>query len=304
MNMKKSLIKGVIIATLAIVLLITPSGSKAEENADSVVIPALNAIVKAVSTYCSNPEHLNDCKAFIKQYNIPTTTQPSGSPKSLLPPPQTGGIDKVRLEEIVKAQGGPGGCKSMKECAVFCEVLANRQICHDFIVTNRLQLANTAVSPKITSLTKIGPGNCKGDECKGYCATSTHAQECIEYAVKNGLITKEEGDKRLAQLKVKKEIKDKGGPGGCKTDDECRAYCALSENQQVCIDFAKIHQILTGQQIQQHQEELRRYQEMLQQRLRPSASPTPAPSQSSSFTRQFVGLITQSFSDLSRQFFK
>ena len=66
--------------------------------------------------------------------------------------------------------------------------------------------------------------------CKTYCEDSAHADACLSFAKKDGLVD---------ETAVKKsEAAKQGGPGGCKGADECRNYCDDPSHENECVEFA------------------------------------------------------------------
>ncbi|MBI2888344.1 MAG: hypothetical protein HYY10_00280 [Candidatus Liptonbacteria bacterium] len=79
-------------------------------------------------------------------------------------------------------------------------------------------------------------GNCgsKG-ECKKYCESPSNVEACVAFAEKHGLMNKEEA----AQAKKFTQALAKGGPGGCKSAQECESFCSNVANLEACMSFAK-----------------------------------------------------------------
>ena len=77
----------------------------------------------------------------------------------------------------------------------------------------------------------VGPGGCtsKG-ECREYCDEDSHKDECLTFAVQNGLMSQEDAERARKFL-------NQTGPGGCR-GDECRKYCSESSHKEECINFA------------------------------------------------------------------
>lgn len=89
-----------------------------------------------------------------------------------------------------------------------------------------------------SGVTKL-PGGCTNKEsCDTYCQDDAHFGECIDFADKVGIVSKEEVE--LARKTHGKTPGDcaKGAHSAEEGKRACSAYCAKSENQQVCMDFA------------------------------------------------------------------
>ena len=163
-------------------------------------------------------------------------------------------------EEAKKAKeqadkGGPNGCKSREECDSFCRRPENVEVCMKFVVEEgkiTQEEANLMIKmaknenfgkPKEPEINKEkalqileekggGPGGCKNnEECKAYCEDFSHAEECMNFAKENGLMSPEEAER------VKKMM-TMGGPGGCKTPQECDAFCGQEANRDTCMKFS------------------------------------------------------------------
>ncbi|MBX4210706.1 hypothetical protein KW783_01915 [Candidatus Parcubacteria bacterium] len=79
-------------------------------------------------------------------------------------------------------------------------------------------------------------GNCSSrEECKIFCDDTLHIKVCTEYAAKSGLISNRAADvaKHFADTIVSGR-----GPGGCRTKNECIAYCGILNHLQECQIFA------------------------------------------------------------------
>lgn len=79
---------------------------------------------------------------------------------------------------------------------------------------------------------KTGPGGCRGQECKRYCEDAAHRDECMQFAVENGLMSAEE-------LQRVREMQNAGGPGGCSGPEECERYCSDMSHQDECKAFGE-----------------------------------------------------------------
>lgn len=76
-----------------------------------------------------------------------------------------------------------------------------------------------------------GPGGCTSrEDCKAYCDVDGHQQECLDFAVANGFMNKDEAERA-------KKFLNQTGPGGCR-GEACRTYCDDPAHGEECIDFA------------------------------------------------------------------
>lgn len=77
-------------------------------------------------------------------------------------------------------------------------------------------------------------GGCADETaCDGYCEDVGHARECLDFADKYNLVS----DDEISDGRKYLEILEKGGPGGCKDEASCGAYCEDVNNLPECVDF-------------------------------------------------------------------
>lgn len=87
--------------------------------------------------------------------------------------------------------------------------------------------------------------------CKAYCDEEKNAEACYSFAEKHGLgASREEVEESL------KELEEDGGPGGCAEDEKnptlaCKRYCDSPANIGECVAYAKDHQLLEGEELEE-----------------------------------------------------
>ncbi|MDO8574795.1 MAG: hypothetical protein Q7R61_00740 [bacterium] len=89
-------------------------------------------------------------------------------------------------------------------------------------------------------------GNCGSYEaCKTYCDDPANTDACLNFAEKNGLISKKE-------VEIARKVGIQGGPGGCKSEAECRNYCETGdgENFDECIAFAEKNGLMPKEELE------------------------------------------------------
>ena len=74
------------------------------------------------------------------------------------------------------------------------------------------------------------------DACKTYCNNPDHMDSCIAFAKSHGLMNADEASRAG---KFRATLQTGGGPGGCKTPDECRIFCSDISHIDACMSFAK-----------------------------------------------------------------
>lgn len=191
--------------------------------------------------------------------------------------PRSAGGDQFegRAREVLARDAGPGGCKSFEECDAFCSQPQNADAC--FAFAKEHNLAPVEELRKIEK--RAGPGGCGSQkECDNFCRTPENSATCINFAVKEGKISQEEADFMVEQMKefggpkrigpprgieprgpqppqidvekAKKLLETEGGPGGCKTMDECDAFCGTPGNDATCMQFAVDHGLMPAAEIE------------------------------------------------------
>ncbi len=171
--------------------------------------------------YCGNIIHFAECADF-------------GEKVGLMTKEETDVMRKIARSGVTET---PGNCQRKEQCESYCMESSHIDECLAFAEkTGLLPPEELADAKRFAPLIKSGetPGGCKGkSECEAYCNDTAHFEECVVFAEKAGMISKE--DAELAR-------KTKGkGPGGCKSKAECETFCQLPDNQEVCISFAKEH---------------------------------------------------------------
>ncbi|MBI4155855.1 MAG: hypothetical protein HY507_01315 [Candidatus Zambryskibacteria bacterium] len=181
----------------------------------------------ACFSYCESAAHTDECWDYAQRHNL------------------TRGYDLETIQRMAKfaREGGkfPGNCQGQSQCEAYCGTPNHFAECADFgekagIMTKE----ETDMMRKIarSGLTKF-PGNCtsKGS-CDTYCKAEEHFDECIDFAEKAGFVSKE--DVKFARKTHGKTPGDcaRGVTSAEEGKKACSAYCAKSENQKVCMDFA------------------------------------------------------------------
>ncbi|MEK7617624.1 MAG: hypothetical protein AAB410_00600 [Patescibacteria group bacterium] len=190
---------------------------------------------KSCETYCRIEAHQEECLAFAEKHGLINKTELEQA-KKFLP--------------LMKRGETPGGCQSKEACENYCHLPENMEVCLDFakqhnlIPPEELERVN-----KFLPLMKRGetPGGCKSKEaCETYCSQEGKHTECIDFALKIGVMSPEEAQR----------AKKTGGrgPGGCKGKLECETFCNNPENQETCFQFAKEHGLIEEGEIEKMKE--------------------------------------------------
>ncbi len=202
--------------------------------------------------YCREESHFNECIQFMEKYDL---------------------ISPEEIENVKKIGSftGPGGCV-MDECDGFCEKPENAEACIEFAHEHGM-----ISEEEYTILKKTGgrgPGGCKGEEeCDAYCEEPEHAQECLDFACENGIMSQQECGRIRNELE-----KGRGpfttGPGGCKSEEECEAYCEDPAHAEECIDFACSNGYMSEEECEEAREGLRQAAEQREAPVGPGGCTT------------------------------
>lgn len=179
----------------------------------------------ACRAYCEAPDHQSECLDFAEQKGFMSKEE------------------AARARKFV-GKTGPGGCRG-DQCRTYCENPANAEACLEhaeregFLPKEEIERGRKFL--KVTQESG-GPGGCRGqNECRTYCQDEDHEQECFDFGKKQGLLRPEEEKQFKAGMDIRKKVEQSGGPGGCKGDDECQAYCTDPSHTEECIAFAATH---------------------------------------------------------------
>ena len=194
-----------------------PGGCKSKETCDA---------------YCRDEFHFDECIEFGHQNGMMSDEEYEMAKK---------------MGPKMMKEGGPGGCKGKEECDAFCGKPENFETCIEFGHQNGMMSDEEYEMAKKMGPEKMmkgGPGGCKGkEECEAFCNNPQNAEECVKFAVENGMMSQEEADKmkeRGFMMPPKDALGPNGefvGPGGCKTQEECTAFCSQEENKNICMMF-------------------------------------------------------------------
>ena len=180
--------------------------------------------------FCEAPAHLETCVSFGVEHGFMSKEE---------------GERARRAPRLTPENPGPGGCLNERECHTYCEAPAHAQECISFAEQNGfMSPEEVAQARKFARLAEVeGPGGCRGRSCKDYCESPGHEEECLDFAVREGLIPTEEA----AQIKKFLDVSKAGGPGGCR-GRACESYCADPGHQEECFAFAVEHDLIPEQE--------------------------------------------------------
>lgn len=180
-------------------------------------------------------------------------------------------VDKDQALQLLQQIGGPGGCSSEESCRSFCDDPTNFDTCINWAQEHGLMSGDEAErARKFAEQGRnfSGPGGCQSpEECESFCNQPQNHEVCLDFAVGQGFLTsdeaerikefrreaerfREEGERIKERIEVDPEfdkeralqiIETQGGPGGCRTMDQCEEFCEEPQNQETCFAFAERH---------------------------------------------------------------
>ena len=97
--------------------------------------------------------------------------------------------------------------------------------------------------------------NCRSRiECQAFCNRTENITSCVTFAERNNLISHEEANQaRQFGFSVKTE----GGPGGCRSQATCEAYCNTISHIQECIAFSEKHNMIGKEELKEAKQVLK-----------------------------------------------
>lgn len=91
-------------------------------------------------------------------------------------------------------------------------------------------------------------GNCESrEQCEAFCELEENMIACVNFAEEHGLMSSEEAQRarKMAEFGVT------SGPGGCQGEQECKTYCDNPSHIRECILFAKEHNLMPPEELQE-----------------------------------------------------
>ncbi len=207
---------------------------------------------KSCRAFCDSPDNMEECMKFVVEEGKITEEEAEFLVKRAMihhergpdGPGRPGGpeddIDEEKALNILEELGGgPGGCKNMDECDLYCSAGNHDEECMAFAIEHGL------IPPeKIEKMKKMmemgGPGGCKGpQECDEFCSKEENRDTCMNFAIENEMMPPEEIEMMKKEMEIIKRL-DAGamkGPGGCMGPQECSNYCNNPDHFEECMKF-------------------------------------------------------------------
>ena len=187
----------------------------------------------ACDVYCNEGDHMAQCMEFAIAAGFMEGEEAKEAEKML-------GL----LKQGIKMPN----CKGKEECEAYCQEEAHIEECLTFSVAAGYMKPEDAERARKTG--GRGPGGCKSEaECKAFCDNPDNGQVCLEFATQMGQISPDEAQKMMEggrRMQQGQQIQQTG-PGGCKGQEECAAFCGNPENQTACSQFEPTPQERGGQ---------------------------------------------------------
>lgn len=129
-----------------------------------------------------------------------------------------------------------GNCQTVAECANFCKKDGNLPQCMEFVKKYQI------TKDDVLTFTISELGNCQmGSDCRNFCNRDENITKCIDFADKYDLLST--SNLELAQ-KFTKAVGAGGGPGGCKSLEQCERYCDDNSHTNECLDYVGKKELL------------------------------------------------------------
>ncbi|MBI3684905.1 hypothetical protein HY250_00650 [Candidatus Azambacteria bacterium] len=131
-----------------------------------------------------------------------------------------------------------GNCADNAACKAYCDDSANNNACVAFAELHGIKIdkENDVQARAKLIREQGGPGGCQSDgDCRAYCEDPAHQDECIAFAEAHGFMSKDQAERAKRFSRIARE----GGPGGCKGEEECRAFCEDPDHFKECVAFAE-----------------------------------------------------------------
>jgi|GEM_PF-1517488 len=241
--------------------------------------------------YCDAPDHLEECVSFAEGHNFMTHADAESARRAAGQGPggcrgeaacrafcndpahtnvcvdfsvQNGFISKTEADRFKKLKDvvGPGSCRGETACRAYCEGPAHSDECFKFGVDQGL-ISPAQIEQAKKMLDTPGPGGCRGEACRSYCENQDHANECITFAANQGLMPVAAAQQARDNI----QLLDAGGPGGCR-GQACQTFCTQSQNTDVCLQFARAHNLISSADLKQAQVEKQQFDQKQQDILK------------------------------------
>ncbi|MBI2023080.1 hypothetical protein HYT01_00765 [Candidatus Giovannonibacteria bacterium] len=195
-------------------------------QADNIQFPVAElgncADKEACKTYCDVPDNAPACISFAEKNNLMSREEAALA-------------RKITAGEMK----GPGGCTTKDKCENFCNDISHIEECVAFAEENNIMpQKDLAEAKKVAAAIRQGikPPACNNKAaCDSYCGAGEHMEECMNFALKAGLMDEQE---RADAEKMLAAVRNGVKPPNCRGKEECDAYCSDEKNIEECANFA------------------------------------------------------------------
>ncbi|MEK9166489.1 MAG: hypothetical protein AAB846_02030, partial [Patescibacteria group bacterium] len=228
---------------------------------------------RACHEYCADPSHVEECMAFAETHNLISKEEtvrarkmsgregpggcrgeacreycesPDRAAECIEFAEKNGFMTAKEAERARKfaSKPGPGGCRG-EACKAYCEETEHQEEClafaerEGFLPKEEIERAKKFMQ---IARDKGGPGGCRSRrECQEFCKSEENRKTCFDFAKKNKFVSGEEQEHIERGLKLQEQVKNAGGPGGCRAEGECKIYCSDPSHVEECAAFAVSH---------------------------------------------------------------
>ncbi|MDI6734443.1 MAG: hypothetical protein QMD50_03095 [Patescibacteria group bacterium] len=183
--------------------------------------------------FCSKDENMQVCMAFAEEHGL---------------------VSKEEAEMMRKTGGkGPGGCTNKESCEAFCNNPENQEICFNFAKERgmippeqlrqmekgkqRFQESINQAPPQVMDCLNSTVGASQMDKFKSGTVMPSQQigdkiRECFEKSKNIGPSNEGQSNQGFGPMMGPGFS---GGPGGCKTPEECKTYCETHQDE--CMKF-------------------------------------------------------------------
>ncbi len=206
---------------------------------------------RSCKTYCGDPSHYKECVAFAKKYSLSENDE----------------IKKIE-QKLELWNKTPGGCKNANECKTYCALPAHQKKCIAFLETSGMIPHNQIkkIKENAAIIERKTPGGCANpDDCTKYCSDISHLNECLGFVEQNRDLMPNIPKINFDKTKIFKTAPMfllKGGPGNCRSLQECIAFCQKPKNQNICLEYASATGILAPSEIEKIKKSLEEAREL------------------------------------------
>ncbi len=128
-----------------------------------------------------------------------------------------------------------GGCANVSACRTFCDDPTHSQTCSDFAKSKGLnRSASNPNDQRLLATAKTELGCDSPDSCSGFCRKEANYDKCSDFAKKHNLSGGQGADPAQKDFldKAKQVL-------GCDSAAACTTFCSKQENHEKCSNFAK-----------------------------------------------------------------